>query len=100
MLTKERILELLRESQPYLAAQFGVSKIGLFGSYAKAQFDDTSDVDIVVEFSRPIGFRFFELIEYLECLLEHKVDLLTPAGIENIRIESVASDISKSIVYV
>jgi uncharacterized protein len=100
MLTREKILELLQAKYPFLAAEFGVSKIGLFGSFAKGQPDETSDIDIIVEFDRPIGFRFIELVEYLENLLGRKVDVLTPQGIQGIRIERVAKSIAESIVYV
>jgi uncharacterized protein len=100
MLTREEAVKLLQEKHPYLVAEFGVSKIGLFGSYAKGQSDETSDVDIVVEFERPIGFRFVDLVDYLENLLGRRVDVLTPAGIQNIRIEQVAKSITQSIVYV
>jgi predicted nucleotidyltransferase len=100
MLTREKIVNLLREKHPYLAAEFGVSKIGLFGSYVKGQSNEISDIDIVVEFERPLGFRFFELVDYLEALLGRKVDILTPAGIQNIRIERIAKSIAESIVYV
>jgi predicted nucleotidyltransferase len=100
MLTREKILELLQANYPFLAGEFGVSKIGLFGSFARGQPDETSDIDIVVEFDRPIGFRFVDLVEYLENLLGRKVDVLTPAGIRRIRIERVAKSIVESIVYV
>jgi len=100
MLTREKILELLQANHPFLAREFGVSKIGLFGSFAKGQPDEISDIDIVVEFDRPIGFRFVDLAEYLENLLGRKVDVLTPAGIQGIRIEPVAKSILESIVYV
>lgn len=71
----------------------------MFGSYAKGQPDETSDVDIVVEFDRPVGFRFVELAEYLENLLGCKVDVLTPAGIQNIRIAHIARDIAESVPF-
>ena len=100
MLTKEKAIKLLQEKHSYLAVEFGVSKIGLFGSYAKDQSGDTSDVDLIIEFERPIGFRFIELVDYLENLLGQKVDVLTSAGIQNIRIERIARSISQSIVYV
>jgi predicted nucleotidyltransferase len=100
MLTREKILELLQSKYPFLATEFGVSKIGLFGSFAKGQPDETSDIDIVVEFGRPIGFQFIELVEYLENLLGRKVDVLTPAGIQGIRIERIAKSIAESTVYV
>jgi predicted nucleotidyltransferase len=100
MLTREKIIELLQANHLFLAREFGVSKMGLFGSFAKGQSDETSDIDIVVEFDRPIGFRFVDLVEYLENLLGRKVDVLTPAGIQGIRIERVAKSIAESIVYV
>jgi len=100
MLTREQILKLLQEQQSYLAAEFGIRKIGLFGSYARGRPDETSDVDMLVEFERPIGFRFLELVDYLESLLGPKVEILTPAGIKNIRIERVAKSIAESVVYV
>lgn len=99
MLTKETALKLFQEKHSYLATEFGVSKIGLFGSYAKDQSGEASDVDIIVEFERPIGFRFVELVDYLEDLLGRNVDVLTPAGIQNIRIKRVARSITQSIVY-
>lgn len=100
MITREKAIRLLQEKLPYLSSEFGVRKIGLFGSYAKGQPDESSDIDIVVEFERPIGFRFVELVDYLENLLGCNVDVLTPAGIENIRIQQVARNIKQSIVYV
>ena len=100
MLTKEEIIKVLQENRPYLASEYGVKRIGLFGSYAKNIPTDTSDVDIVVEFDRPIGFRFAEFAEYLESLLGKKVDVLTPAGIQGIRIERIARSIKESTVYV
>jgi uncharacterized protein len=100
MLEKAKIIQLLQENQPYLAREFGVSKIGLFGSYAKGNANAKSDIDLVIEFEQPIGFRFLELVEYLEKLLGQKVDVLTPAGIQNIRVEQVARNISESIIYV
>jgi predicted nucleotidyltransferase len=93
-------MTLLRENYPYLAAEYGVKKIGIFGSYAKGTPEDTSDIDIIVEFERPLGFRFVEFVEYLERLLGKKVDVLTPAGLQGIRVARVARDISESILYV
>jgi uncharacterized protein len=100
MLTREQAIKLLQEKHPYLAAEFGVSRIGLFGSYAQGHADESSDVDIIVEFERPIGFRFVELVDYLEYLLGRAVDVLTPAGIQNIRLERIGRSITQSIVYV
>jgi uncharacterized protein len=100
MLTKEKILSLLREQSPYLAQEFGVRRIGLFGSFAKGRPDDVSDIDLFVEFERPIGLRFLELAEHLEALFGRKVDLLTPAGLQAIRHEQVTKAIRETMVYV
>jgi len=100
MLSKEKVTSILREKYPYLASEYGVKRIGLFGSYAQGVPNEASDIDIVVEFERPIGFRFIELTEYLESVLSRKVDVLTHAGIQGIRIPRIAKDIEESIVYV
>lgn len=100
MLTREEIIGILSERFPDLASEYGVRRIGLFGSYARGTPTEASDIDLVVEFERPIGLRFVELGEYLEQLLGTRVDLLTPAGIQGIRIPHIAREIEDSIVYV
>lgn len=99
-MSKEKVAELLREKYPYLVSEYGVKRIGLFGSYAKGTPSETSDVDVVVEFARPIGLRFVEFAEYLESLLGKRVDVLTLAGVQGIRIARIAEEIEKSLVYV
>lgn len=59
---------------PFSLKEYGVQKIGLFGSYAKSRAHESSDVDLVIEFEHPIGFRFVDLAEYLEKVLGLKVD--------------------------
>lgn len=100
MLTKDEIIKILRETYPYLASEYGVKRIGLFGSYAKDAPTAASDIDIVVEFDRPIGFRFVEFTEHLESLFGKRVDVLTPAGVQGIRIGRIAKSIEESLVYV
>jgi hypothetical protein len=100
MLTKEKITTLLREKYPYLVAEYGVKKIGLFGSYAQGTPHEASDIDLVVEFQQPLGFRFIEFTEYLEEVFGQKVEVLTLAGIQGIRLAHVAEDIRNNIVYV
>jgi predicted nucleotidyltransferase len=100
MLTREEVIEILREKLPYFVTEYGVKRIGLFGSYAKGTQAEDSDVDVVVEFERPIGLKFVEFGDYLEKMLGKKTDILTPAGIEGIRISRVADNIRNSIVYV
>lgn len=66
MLTKEKITEILKEKYPYLVSEYGVKRIGLFGSYAKGKQTENSDIDIVAEFESSIGIRFVEFAECLE----------------------------------
>jgi predicted nucleotidyltransferase len=93
-------MELLRKSYDYLASEYSVSKIAIFGSVVRGTMSEDSDVDILVEFSSPIGFRFNQLVEYLENLLSRKVDVMTRDGMKNIRIRGTAENIQETLVYV
>jgi predicted nucleotidyltransferase len=81
MLTNAQILDTLKQAFDYLSAEYGVKRIGIFGSCAKGQLTDKSDVDIIVEFERPLGLRFVAFAEYLENLLGRDVDILTSVRI-------------------
>lgn len=63
--------------KPDLVTQYGVSSIGVFGSVTREDFTENSDIDILVDFSRPIGIEFVDLAELLEKKLERKVDLVS-----------------------
>ena len=99
MLTKEKIKGKLREKYPYLVFEYGIKRIGLFVSYSKGKETEDSDVDIIVEFERPIGLRFVEFAEYLEELLGKKTDILTPGGVRGRIVKRIAKDIEKSVSY-
>jgi hypothetical protein len=96
----ENIKNIIRKEYPYLNSHFKVKRIGLFGSYATNKANRNSDIDLVVEFDIPIGFKFMALADYLEEKLKRKVDLLTPDGIASIRVKEVAERIKRSVVYV
>jgi len=100
MTTQEKVMEILRKELPYFVSEYVVKRIGLFGSYAKGLPAGDSDIDILVEFDRPIGLKFVEFGEYLEKLLGRKTDILTPAGIKGIRIKKIAKDIMEHVIYV
>ena len=100
MNTRDEIMELLRSHLADLRSVYGVLKIGLFGSVAGGNPGPDSDVDIVVEFDRPVGLRFMDLADYLQTILHRRVDLLTPAGIAGIRNKEIAGEIRRSILYV
>jgi len=82
MATLKEIEETLRGVKPLLREKFKVQRIGVFGSYAKGNAGDKSDVDILVEFSEPVGWEFLDLKEYLEELLKLEVDLVTAQALK------------------
>ena len=100
MKQKAEIIKTLKQSYGYLSSEFSVTKVAVFGSVAKDMMSPESDIDIVVEFSSPIGFRFNQLVEYLESRLERKVDVLTNDGVKNIRVKEISDDIERSLIYV
>lgn len=71
-------MKTLEEIKGTLRQQFGVARIAVFGSYARGEQTPTSDLDVLVEFERPIGWRFASLCEALEQILQMKVDVATP----------------------
>lgn len=99
-MTKNELLEIIRKEIIYLNEEYGVKRIGVFGSFAHGNATDSSDVDIVVEFERPIGLKFVEFSEYLEKIIGRKTDVITPAGIDGIRNKRIAQSIQESITYV
>ena len=100
ILTKQDVLRVLRNEYDFLRKTFGVQKIAIFGSFAKGRPTGKSDVDIFVEIERLLGFEFLDMIDYLEKKLGRKVEMLTPAGVQSIRIKSISRDIRRSLVYV
>ena len=94
------VIEKIKTNYQYLAAEFGVKRIGVFGSVAKKLDNDESDIDLIVEFERPIGLKFVDLAEYLEWLFGKKVDILTEDGVNNIRVKRVLEKIKEDIIYV
>ena len=93
-------IDIIRKKMGFLQKKFGVKSVAVFGSFAKGKAKRGSDVDLLIEFSKPTGFEFFELGDYLEGLLGRNVDILTPDGLAGIRVKSVADSIIGSVVYV
>jgi len=87
------IQDKLRQIKPKLSEKYHVNSIGLFGSIVRTDFTPESDIDIVVDFSQPIGVEFIDLAEELEILLKRKVDLVSKAGIRPQYYQAIESDI-------
>ena len=99
-MNREEVLKKLRENRKKIES-FGVKRIGIFGSFARDEAREDSDIDILVEFEKgKATFRnVAELADFLERLFNRKVDLLTPMGIESIRIKDVKESIKRDIIY-
>jgi hypothetical protein len=89
---------------PTLRQRFGVERIALFGSLARDEASENSDIDLVVSLARPPGFAFIELADYLDEKLGHIVDLITDStlqmGITNPRRAHIARDIQESLIHI
>ena len=78
---REEILSLIKAHKAELAG-LGVGSVSLFGSIARGDDSESSDVDLLVDFDRPVGlFEFARVKLYLEELLSREVDLVTPQAL-------------------
>lgn len=96
MITRNDILSKLKELKPFLNKEFSVKEIGLFGSFSDDTFTEDSDIDIIVELEKPIGWKFFSLELYLESFFNRKIDLITKNAIK----EQIKESILKQVNYV
>lgn len=92
-LTKENILAALRRLMERLRSFYSVKKIGLFGSFSRGDQTILSDIDLIVEFSRPIGIEFVSLANELERVLCAKVDLVSRKGIKKHYFKAIRAEI-------
>lgn len=76
------ILAVLRRERARLFAKYGLKSMAVFGSATRDDFRPDSDVDIMVEFERPIGIEFVSLADELETIVQRKVDLVTRGSIK------------------
>ena len=90
-------IELINHNFDGLRDLYQVKRIGIFGSFARHKQTRKSDIDILVEFSRPVGyFRFIELEDRLSAILKRKVDLATKNALK----PAIKQEVLKNIVYV
>ncbi len=86
----------LKELKPFLHSKYHVDKIGYFGSYLRNEQNEFSDIDILVSFTKPLGWDFFDLQEFLEDQLKIKVDLVSEKAIK----EQLKQVILDSVKYI
>ncbi len=97
MKTMQDIKGILRSHREELESKYGVREIGIFGSYVKEEQKETSDVDILVEFEKPLGLlEFVGLKNYLSDLLGLNVDLVMRKALK----PSIGKRVLDEVVYV
>jgi len=96
MMSLTTIKNILQSLKPELANKYHVSSIGLFGSVVRDDYTNLSDIDIIIDFSKPIGIEFIDLADLLEKKLDKPVDLVSRKGIK----EKYYSIIEPEIQYV
>lgn len=82
--------------KPVLYRDFAVKEIGLFGSFADSTSSENSDIDILVELERPIGWKFFTLELYLESVFNRKIDLVTKNALK----DQLRDEILQKVQYI
>ena len=79
----EDIKRILNANLGLMQEKYGLKSIGIFGSYIHGEQKQDSDLDVLVEFEKPIGFfKFLEFEEYLSDLLKVKVDLVSKKALK------------------
>jgi predicted nucleotidyltransferase len=96
MIIQKEIEKKLKALKPTLSKSFYVDKIGYFGSFARNEQTDKSDIDIIVSLNRPLGWAFFDLQALLEKELDRKVDLVSIKALK----EQLREPILKEVKYV
>ena len=77
------ILQKLRKLKPIFQQNYGLSEIALFGSYSRDEQTEESDIDIMVDFSNPIGIEYFDLVYALnDAFKNSKVQVVSKKGIK------------------
>jgi uncharacterized protein len=93
MLTTSQIQQTLKANLPMLTQKYPLSKMAIFGSYARNEQTENSDVDVLVEFHQPIGIRFIDLADELEIILKKKVDLICGKDLNPKFLKKISEDL-------
>lgn len=98
MLSKYEVLNILKKFKIERGSLFHVDKLGLFGSVARNEHDESSDVDVFMTYTEPLDyFQLGTMKKELETILNCKVDLVTLH--ENL-LKSFVNNLKKDAIYV
>jgi predicted nucleotidyltransferase len=97
MTQREEVIQTLQAHKAELSTTYGVRTLALFGSVARNEASDQSDVDLLVEFDRAVGlFGLVALQQHLAHLLRRPVDLGTLRGLK----PRIRREVEQELVYV
>jgi len=92
---KSPVIKKLEAAAPAIRSQFGVTRIGIFGSFARGEQTKKSDVDVLVDFAE--GYATLKnivgLADRLEALFKRKVDLITVEGVDKYIRQNVEAEV-------
>jgi hypothetical protein len=94
---RQDILSSLKKLKEEVAKEYSVKTIGVFGSVARNEQTGKSDIDLLVEFSKPVGFvTFMRLENFLSERLGKQVDLVTSDSLKPV----IRQDVLSEVIYV
>jgi predicted nucleotidyltransferase len=94
MKTLSEIELTLGKHKQHLFSEYPIKSLAIFGSYARKEQKEESDLDLLVEFNDRIGLRFIDLADELEKLIGFKVDLVSRNGIKDKYYQIIQSDLT------
>ncbi|MHC1774484.1 MAG: nucleotidyltransferase family protein [Lentimicrobium sp.] len=84
----------LKMHKQHLFSEYPIQSLAIFGSFARKEQNEESDLDLLVEFNDKIGLRFIDLAEELEKLVGFKVDLVSRNGIKDKYYQKIQPDLT------
>ncbi|MBK7883143.1 MAG: nucleotidyltransferase family protein [Chitinophagaceae bacterium] len=94
MYTLEEIKNILTKVKPELQKKYPLSTLGIFGSYARGDANENSDIDVLVDFNDAIGgMKYISLAHEIEDLFSIKVDVVSKGGIKPKYFKYVSEDL-------
>ncbi|MBQ0024924.1 MAG: nucleotidyltransferase domain-containing protein [Bacteroidales bacterium] len=96
MTTRDQIIVLLRTFKNENAEKFGIERMSLFGSVARGEHNENSDVDLLIKFKSPSLYLYADLSNTLETILGMKVDIVSESARKR---PGFIEEISKDLIY-
>jgi len=82
----------LKQAKSRLTSKYHIKTMGLFGSVVRHDFDATSDIDILIDFSKPIGMEIMDLELELEKVLGRRINLISKGGIKSVYFREIQAE--------